>query len=53
MVKKGNKLVFQQGGSGKDMSFIQNNRCNEKIMVATGKRCVRFGPDGGTTANEQ
>ena len=22
-------------------------------MLATGKRCVRLGPDGGTSANEQ
>ena len=50
MVKNGNKLVFDQDSSGKDISYIQNKRTNEKNMVATGKRCVRLGPDGGTPA---
>ena len=30
MVKNGNKLVFYQNGSGKDTSYIQNKRTNEK-----------------------
>ena len=33
MVKKGNKLVFEQDSSGEDMSYIQNHRCNEKIWL--------------------
>ena len=33
MVKNGNKLVFDQDGSGKDMSYIQNKRSNEKIWL--------------------
>ena len=44
MVKNGDKLVFDQDSIGKDMSYIQNKRTNEKI----GKWCVRLGPDGGT-----
>ena len=34
MVKNGNKLVFDQDSSGKDMSYIQNKRSNEKIWAA-------------------
>ena len=30
MVKNGNKLVFDQDSSGKDTSYIQNKRTNEK-----------------------
>ena len=33
MVKNGNKLVFNQDSSGKDMSYIQNKRTNEKIWL--------------------
>ena len=33
MVKKGNKLVFEQDSSGEDMSDIQNKQCNEKIWL--------------------
>ena len=33
MVKNGNKLVFDQDGSGKDTSYIQNKRTNEKIWL--------------------
>ena len=53
VVKNGNKLVFDQDSSGKDTSYIQNKRTNEKNMVATGKRCVRLGPEGSTTAKKQ
>ena len=31
MVKNGNKLVFDQDSSGKDTSYIENKRINEKI----------------------
>ena len=48
MVKNGNKLVLDQDSSGKDTSYIQNKR-----MVATGKQCVRLGPDGGITGKEE
>ena len=33
MVKNGNKLVFDQDSSGKDTSYIQNKRTNEKIWL--------------------
>ena len=33
MVKNGNKLVFDQDSSGKDTSYIQNKRSNEKIWL--------------------
>ena len=33
MVKNGNKLVFDQDCSGKDTSYIQNKRTNEKIWL--------------------
>ena len=33
MVKNGNKLVFDQDSSGKDTSYIQNQRTNEKIWL--------------------
>ena len=33
MVKNGNKLVFDQDSSGKDTSYIQNMRTNEKIWL--------------------
>ena len=33
MVKNGNKLVFHQDSSGKDTSYIQNKRTNEKIWL--------------------
>ena len=33
MVKNGNKLVSDQDGSGKDMSYIQNKRSSEKIWL--------------------
>ena len=33
MVKNGNKLFFDQDGSGKDTSYIQNKRTNEKIWL--------------------
>ena len=33
MVKNGNKLVFDQDSSGKDTSYIQNKRTNEKICL--------------------
>ena len=33
MVKNGNKLVFDQDRSGKDTSYIQNKRTNEKIWL--------------------
>ena len=33
MVKNGNKLVFDQDSSGKDISHIQNKRTNEKIWL--------------------
>ena len=33
MVKNGNKLVFHQDSSGKDMSYIQNKRSVEKIWL--------------------
>ena len=33
MVKNGSKLVFDQDNSGKDMSYIQNKRSNEKIWL--------------------
>ena len=52
MVKNGNKLVFDQDSSGKDTSYIQNKRTNEKIWLRQEKRCVRLGPDGGTPAKE-
>ena len=47
MVKNGNKLVFDQDGSGKDTSYIQNKQTNEKI------RLRQENGDGGTPANEQ
>ena len=33
MVKNGNKLVFDQDSSGKDMSYIQNKRTNKKLWL--------------------
>ena len=33
MVKNGNKLVFDQDSSGKDMSYIQNKRTNDKMWL--------------------
>ena len=48
MVKNGNKLVFDQDSSGKDTSYIQNKRTNEKIWLRH-----RLGPDGSTTAKKQ
>ena len=33
MVKNGNKLVFDQDSSGKDTSYIQSKRTNEKIWL--------------------
>ena len=33
MVKNGNELVLDQDSSGKDMSYIQNKRSNEKIWL--------------------
>ena len=33
MMKNGNKLVFGQDSTGKDMSHIQNKRTNEKIWL--------------------
>ena len=33
MVRNGNKLVFDQDSSGKDTSYIQNKRTNEKIWL--------------------
>ena len=33
VVKNGNKLVFAQDSSGKDTSYIQNKRTNEKIWL--------------------
>ena len=33
MVKNGNKLVFEQDSNGKDTSYIQNKRTNEKIRL--------------------
>ena len=33
MVKNGNKLVFDQDSCGKDASYIQNKRTNEKIWM--------------------
>ena len=33
MVKKGNKLVFEQDSSGKDTYYIQSKRTNEKIWL--------------------
>ena len=33
MVKNGNKPVFDQDSSGKDMSYIQNKRSNEKTWL--------------------
>ena len=33
LVKTGNKLVFDQDISGKDMSYIQNKRTNDKIWL--------------------
>ena len=33
MVKNGNKLVVDQDSSGKDTSYIQNKRTNEKIWL--------------------
>ena len=33
MVKDGNQLVFDQDSSGKDVSYIQNKRTNEKIWL--------------------
>ena len=33
MVKNGNKFVFGQDSSGKDTSYIQNKRTNEKIWL--------------------
>ena len=33
MLKNGNKLVFDQDSSGKDTSYIQNKRSNEKIWL--------------------
>ena len=33
MVKNGNKLFFDQDSSGKDTSYIQNKRTNEKIWL--------------------
>ena len=33
MVKNGNRLVFDQDSSGKDTSYIQNKRTNEKILL--------------------
>ena len=32
-VKNGNELVLDQDSSGKDMSYIQNKRSNEKIWL--------------------
>ena len=52
MVKNGNKLVFDQDSSGKDTSYIQNKRTNEKIWLRQ-ENGVRLGPDGGTSASEQ
>ena len=36
MVKNGNKLVFDLDSSGKDTSYIQNKRSNEKIWLRQG-----------------
>ena len=33
VVKKWNKLVFDQDSSGKDTSYIQNKRTNQKIWL--------------------
>ena len=33
MVKNGNKLVLDQHSGGKDMTYIQNKRSNEKIWL--------------------
>ena len=33
MVKNGNKLLFDQDSIGKDTSYIQNKRTNEKIWL--------------------
>ena len=33
MVKNRNKLVLDQDSSGKDMTYIQNKRSNEKIWL--------------------
>ena len=33
MVKNWNKFVFDQDSSGKDTSYIQNKRTNEKIWL--------------------
>ena len=33
MVKNGNKLVCDQDSSGKDTSYIENKRTNEKIWL--------------------
>ena len=33
MVKNGNKLVFNQESSGKDMSHIRSKRSNEKLWL--------------------
>ena len=52
-MKNGNKLVFDQDSSGKDVSYIQNERTNEKIWLRQEQRCVRLAPDGGTPAKEQ
>ena len=53
MVKNGSKLVFDQKNSGKDTSYIQNKRTNEKIWLRQENSCVRLGLDGSTPAKRQ
>ena len=36
MVKNGNKLVFDRDNSGRDTSYIQNIRTNEKMWLRQG-----------------
>ena len=42
MVKNGSKIVFDKDSSGKDTSYIQNKRINEKIWLRQETVCTSW-----------
>ena len=48
-------ILGDEPGMSKEVKVLNRKLCwhDEVGIVATRKRCVRLGPDGGTSANEQ